>query len=499
MTLSVPTYDECKSTVIAAIQAGLQITVGGVVVQPTFADGSVFLTFSEVLSLVLDLFYGQLLAADAALRLPSATGADLDTLVALLGQVRKGGGFALVPVKFTRLTSAPTVVTIPAEARVLALDSAGLPSLEFSTLQGAGLDAGVAGEIAAGASAGWAWAQATEAGAAGNIAAGQIALLGEAISGVDVVSNPQVPQPSAPTVVSNAGSGTTTQYRLVASGVSGQTTPSPLGSVSGGSSPNNTLTWPAVQDAAGIDVLVNTGSVGVPVWKLVQQVAGDATTLTDTGQGRAAVYALPATNSTNAGTGGSDAEDDEALRARAPTALAVAGRATEVAIDDAVLAVVGVSRVFLQDAGENGQAAGTAQVYVLGQGPTLSGTAQGQIGAAIAATKAAGVQVSWSQVVPQAVAVTYVAHSDGTVSPPSALAGPIASALAGYLAGLELGAGVPLSGIITAIARVVGVASVAGIVMVTSVAGTPTTYTMQDVPGQAGILYTLGTITSTIT
>jgi uncharacterized phage protein gp47/JayE len=495
MSITAPSFDQIKNAAVAEMTARLYTTVAGTRLVPDFGEGSVLLTLSEVIALVLDSFYGQLLAADATLRLGTATGTDLESLVALLGVERNLGSFALVPVKFTRATVDGSTITIPTGKRVLARDQLGNTTLAFVTVQGAGLALGVAGTIAGGAADGWAWVQATEAGRAGNISAGQIALLGDPISGVDFVSNPQVTTPLAPTVVSNAGSGTTYRYALAAHGVGGQTPVGARTTVSGGVSPNNTISWTAIIDAASIDVLVDSTPLATtPSWQLLQNVAGTATSVVDSGQGRSGAYSAASINTTNTGSGGVEEEEDDDLRARAPQVLYVSAKSTSLAVQDAVLAVPGVSRVFVRDAGQDGLAAGNARLYVQGDSSPLSATVISAVNSAITATKAAGITITWSEAVPSPVTVTYTAVSDGSVSPASSLAAPIATALQAYFDTLVVGNGVALSGVMSAIQNVPAIVSVTSVTMV----ALGTTYNNASVPGQTGVLFGLGTITSTI-
>src|SRR5947199_70501 len=78
MPLTIPTHDQIVASIIADVQSSVRISVGGQLVAPSFAVGTVNMTLADLIALVLYSFYGQLDQVDRGLRLPSAQGSDLD-------------------------------------------------------------------------------------------------------------------------------------------------------------------------------------------------------------------------------------------------------------------------------------------------------------------------------------------------------------------------------------------------------------------------------------
>lgn len=501
MALTLPTYDEIVQSLADALVRGLQARVNGQPVLPNVSAGTANRALIEAVALIADALYGKLELTDQGLRLRTATGEDLDDLVALLGVVRTAGTAATVPVKMARQTVTGSDVIIPTGIRVLARDSTGAPSIVFLTIQDPARPAGQAGIIAGGSAAGWVFAQAQLTGAASNVAAGQIAQLGDPIAGVDTVANPAVGTPPAPTVTPTGGASTTYQYRIVANGVTGQTVPSDIGQTTVGptvldGTHYNDLAWPAVVDAVSYALLRNIGTVLAPVWAYLTTVSG--LTYRDTGGATPdTTYAVPTANTTNAATGGTDDEGDTALRKRAPDALAVAARATDDAIKGAVAAVSGVARVFTVDAVVGGTPPpGTFQLrYTTTSGGALSTSGQAALAAIVGQVKALGVVPDLARLVPVPVAVAYTVTKAAGVTDGSSLVPAINAAIITYLAGLDLGAPVRFSQVVAAILSVSGTGAVTALTL-TPQGGSP--YSFADVPGVAGTLYQAGAITATV-
>ena len=487
MAVNPPAYADTQNSIIAYIQNNLVVTdqFGNRVI-PNFSNGSVLLTFADVLALCMDSFYGQMVAVDAALRLASAQGPDLDALGALVGAVRQPGAYAQFPVKFTRNIITGDTIPIPVGTRVLARDQFGNASIEALTIQDFTLPLGTAGQIVGGAASGWAVVQATSVGIAGNIGAGQVAQLGATIAGVDTVSNPQVSSVITP-VVTHAGTpGTTTrEFGVVAHGLTGTTPVSRVTTTTGAASPNGTnydiVTWTLTNDVGpgGYDVLLNTGTSGAPVWGLIANVGPSVTTANYQGAATTA-YAGPTVNTTQQGVGGIDVEPDDGnpgFRQRIPTVLQSIAKSTQPAIISAVAAVSGVLRVF----GVDDATPGVFDLYYVGSTYPLSTTQQAAIAAAYTAYKAAGIRVSPTQVQLTAVSVHYTyAPTPGTDA--GYLVAPINSAINAYFASLNLGDPVRWSGVAQAISNVPGVGAVNSVVLNSQSANT-------DVAGVAGTLY----------
>lgn len=509
MAVTIPAFADLRAVAVAALQSSLQATVAGQRVPPDTDAGSVLGALCDGLALLLLAFYRQLAATQSALTLATAAGSDLEALVALLGVVRAPGAQALVPVKFSGGPSGSDI-PIPVGRRVLAYDAGGTPTLTFVTVQDAtpGVPVGQAGIILAGQTAGWAWVQAALVGVAGNLAAGQIAQVGDPIPGVLAASNPQVAVPTAPTVTNVGTTGSTTyQYALVAHGLTGSTPLSPLGQTTTGNATltggnYNALTWTPPADAASIDVLKNTSSPGSPVWELLTTLAGTATSYHDTGAATPTAYALSTLNTTNTGTGGTDAETDTALRARAPQALAVAAKSTVAAVTAAVAGISGVTRVFLVDAvvGGGGPDPGTFEVLVVGSSNPLPSPTQTAISTVIAATEAAGIVGSWSQLTPTPTDIAYTVHFPAGTAVPSTLVPAINAALITAMEALPLSGGVSLlllGGVIGALVTPLG-GTITSLVLTVGMTSYGTGEADQDVPGVDGTLYGPGIITATV-
>lgn len=487
MAVTPPAYYDIQNAVIADITTNLVIIdpTTGQQIMPNFSVGSVFLTLAEVIALVMDAFYGQLVQVDAALRLATAVGSDLDAIGALLGCSRLPGSYATVPVQFTRNQTSANQINIPTELGILALDIFGNPTIEFVTVQDPTQPLGVAGVVLPGATTGWALAEAVATGTGGNVGANQVVQIqGTPLAGVSSVGNPQVAQPAIPTVTVNNTAGTTTrQYAIVAHGLTGTTPLSPVGqTTTGNATPNDTISWASVPNAYSYDVLFNTGSTGSPVWQLLANVGSGTLTYTYTGQATT-VYALPNGNTTNTGIGGSNSEPDDGnpgYRQRIPTVLQAAAKSTNPALVLAVGAISGVVKVFVSDG-----AAGVCNVYYVGSSNPLSAATISAIGTAISNTKAAGIQVVSSQITPTVVAVSYTfAAAAGQTA--ANLITPINQAITNYFNTLNLSAPVRWSQVAAAIAGVPGVAACNSITMVPAGGST---YTNQDVPAVNGVLY----------
>lgn len=501
MTATYPSYDQIVASLTDALVRGVSVSVNGTPVLVNVSQGTVNLTLIQLIALIADALYGKLQLTDQGLRLRTATGSDLDDLVALLGVLRAVGLLASVPVKMSRRTVTGNAVIIPVAIRVLARDSTGTPSIVFLTMQSPLLPLGQAGTIAGGSADGWVFVQAVVAGSAGNIAAGQIIQLGDPIVGVDTASNPGVGTPGAPSVTPTLGASTTYQYQVVANGVTGQTLPSALGQTAVGagvldSTHYNDLAWTAVPDAASYDILRNIGIVSVPTWAYLATTAG----LTYRDNGTAlptATYAVPASNTTNAGSGGADAEGDIPLRQRAPQALAVAARATLAAVQAAVQAISGVARVFIVDAVAGGTPApGSFQLrYTTTSGTPLSAGGQAFLQNTVATVKGAGITPDIARLIPVPVAVAYAVNKAPGVADGSTLVPPINAAITAYMNTLALSAPVRFSQVVAAILSVPGAAAVTALTM-TPQAGS--TYSFADVPYTVGTLYGVGALTATI-
>jgi len=496
-----PSYDSIVASLTDALVRGVSVTVNGAPVLVNVSQGTVNLTLIQLIALVADALYGKLQLTDQGLRLRTATGSDLEDLIALLGVVRAVGLLASVPVKMSRRTVTGSAVIIPVGIRVLARDSTGALSIVFLTLQSPLMPLGQAGTIAGGSADGWVFATAVVAGSAGNIAAGQIIQLGDPIVGVDTASNPGVGTPGAPSVTPTLGASTTYQYQVVANGVTGQTLPSALGQTTTGpgvldGAHYNDLAWTAVSDAASYVILRNIGIPSVPTWAYLATTS--ALTYRDNGAALPdATYAVPASNTTNAGSGGADAEGDIPLRQRAPQALAVAARATRDAVVGAVAAISGVARVFAIDAVVGGTPPpGSFQLrYTTTSGAALSVGGQAFLLTEVARVKGLGIAPDIARLIPVPVAIAYAVSKAPGVADGSTLVPPINAAITAYMNTLSLTAPVRFSQVVAAILSVPGAAAVTALTMTPQAGGT---YTFADVPYYIGTLYGVGALTATV-
>jgi uncharacterized phage protein gp47/JayE len=220
-------------------------------------------------------------------------------------------------------------------------------------------------------------------------------------------------------------------------------------------------------------------------------VPASTPTLAYTGQ-TTTIYAIPTSNTTNAGVGGADDEPDDGnpgYRQRIPTVLQSAASSTAPAIITAVSAIPGVTRVFGVDA-----TPGTFDLYYAGSSYPLPDFTIAAITAAYLKTKAAGIFVSPLQVLPARVDITYTFKSTpGIVA--STLITAINASIAGYFYGLNLGDPVSSARVQAAILNTPGVASVNPQITLTVEGGA--TYTGLDVPGSPTTLYTTGLYTAT--
>ena len=477
--LTFPSYDSLKASIIADVQQNVKPMVNGQVVPVDYSLGSNILTLTEIVSLVMDQFFGQLQLVDLALRLSSAQGDDLDDIGALVDCARIQGAQSTAVAKFSRQSFlGATAVNIPVGVRVYAYDQYQNPVIEFSTVQDPSLNPGIAGVLPSGAQAIWLYVQATDVGTLGNVVAGQLAVIGDPIPGIDTVSNPQVASvPTGPTVTNQGTNhGQTYQYMIVANGVTGSALPSPVGQVlTGDNTPNNLITWTGVADAATYTVLRNTGTVTTPVWQQVGLTASTITSLVDNNLVPIA-YALPSVNTTNTGIGGIDREADDDYRARIPTALAAKSTATMASLLGVVAAIPGVTQAFGVDAGQNGLAAGYAQIQFVGSSNPISAATLTAIINAIAATKAAGIIVSELQIVPIPVNVAYTFAAQSGVTA-STLITAIDTAISNMLSSQTPGTPIRYGQIMLVIQNVAGVAAATRVAVQALVLPAPTTPT----------------------
>ena len=484
-----PSYADIQADGLAALQATAVTTVQGQRVPLDTEAGSLTLAESTAIALVLSAFYRRQDLVQDAVSLDSAQGDDLDRLVALIGVQRVPAAQAQIPYLFWRNTATPAAINIPVGLRVLAPDVTGQPAIGALTTQAPGLLPGVAGVIPASGQGGWAYATAETAGALGNVGNSAQAVLGSPLAGVDTASNPKAGQPGAPTasIVGTAGT-TTLHYCIVGRGYTGFTLPGAITTVTTANATLSTGNAVALSWTYGTD----GGAVPPAGFDVLKQVAGQwqaiatavpAQSFADTGQTPMA-YSLPATDTSNRGVGGVDQESDEALRVRAPGALARAAVSTKAAIEGAVEALPNVRLAICTDTG-----AGTCSVqYVATQYP-FSTTQTAAVVAAIAATKAAGIQATPLPLAPTQIDVTYAVQVQASVSPATSLAGAIQTAVAAYFGTLSPGDPVRFSAVIGAIMAVPGVRAVTNLLLQPEGASAATAFT--DVGASAGVLYAL--------
>ena len=169
MALSFQTFNTLVQNSVAAVQSAcstlLNLSPGSALLAILEANASVALWVQYLLAL---LFNRQ--------RLATSTGADVDSFVNDFGMYRLAAVSAAGSVTFSRFTPTNSV-TIPAGTIVISGDG----TQQFATT--------VAVTIPAATLSGSAPAIAVTAGVGGNVAAGGITLLGQAIVGVDTVTN----------------------------------------------------------------------------------------------------------------------------------------------------------------------------------------------------------------------------------------------------------------------------------------------------------------------
>lgn len=502
MAIDAPTYEELQSDFVAQVIASItayNALYGTSIPLPNFSDGTAWAAIRDGVALGYDTLYGQLEQADLALDVDTATGSDLDALLAVLGIPRKTGTQATNAVLFGRNTPDGTSVTIPVEdgqgnpVVLAATDQTGNYTLDLDVQQAATLPAGAASIIPPNASWAYGTLLAEQPGVAGNLQPGQVLQLQTDIPGVDYAIIPVVATPGTPTLSGAGSTGGSTEYdyQVVARGLIGTTLPSPTATTTTGLSTLTgtnkiTVSWAVTGDgspnyATGFDVLKKVAGV----WQLLGTVDGSTTSLDDTGQGTQP-YSYPSANTANVGVGGTDAESDDAYRQRAPATIAAEGTATGADIATEVQKVEGVTAAYPQDNED-----GTGLILYTAPDNPVAADVLTNILDAIDRTQPFGIRVTAQQITPKLIAVAYSVTAQASFSS-SALLPSIATALAGYFASLEPGSTAYVSGLISAMMGVSGVAAITNVSM-TPAGGVATS---GDVPGTPGVIYGLGAITA---
>ena len=515
MSVLIPTIATIKANLVAAVRQKLQAALpGGTPIPPTFAVGDPLDALTDAQALDSLQFYGQLDYVQRATTLGSAQDQDLLNLVALVGYAPPDPAQASIPVLFGQTVADNSTQTVPTNLTVYGKDSTGAYTIPFVTQQDPTASAGVAGTKPPGVAGAWVITKAVNAGSNANLPAGSFGpgSLGGSLPWADYVANPPVSSPNAPTLsgAGSTGGSTTYQYQVVAlgvpvNGVSGVTLPSATGQTTTGlatltSSNKITVSWtmPGSGDSAttgaaqGFAVL--KWNSGHSAWELLGMTASGVFSLDDTGQATT-TYPTPLANTTNRGVGGVDQESNDDIRTNAPLALKKEAKGTPDSIVLAAQGVSGVQSAYLQDAGENGQAAGTVTVFFVPTAPPATPDLTAAVQAEVDGAVAGGIIGTASPLTLTTVNVTYSIAVAGGVSG-SSVVPQIANALAAYFAGLGLGDPVRYSQIVAAIATTPNVAGLTAPLQLTLGS---TTYTSQDVPGTPATLYGLGTITSTVT
>lgn len=502
MVAAAPTYAQILQTTIAAMQATAVQTAGGQSVLLDMAPGSHNLALATAIAVNVAALYARQDAIQAAVLIGSATGTDLDNLVALLDVERLPATQATKPVLIGRQQVAATAIQILVGWRFIIQTSSG--PVSYTATQGQAEPPGVALTVQAGSQWGWLYGQAEYdgtptgvdfRGAIGNTPTNLPAQFGMPIAGLDTILNPPAGVPTQPTATIVGTAGTTTRYyRLVGHGATGTTLPGPVLTVTTAPNPLSVsnyvaLSWSFGTDGGAVqpvsyDVVVSTDSA---TWQLLANTT--ATTFNDTGV-VGMPYTLPTSDTSNWGIGGADAEADDALRQRAPTEIAAQSAATGTAVGAAVAKVAGVASAYGIDSSPG---SGTVNVVTTVYPPAASVTAA--ITAAIAQTKALGAQISANVIQPTAVNVTYSIVASGTVADPTTLYAPIEAAITAYLASLALGAPVHFSSIIALMMGVSGVVAVQSLTLTAN----STAYSGADVPGSPLVVYRAGQYTHSAT
>jgi len=504
MALTLPSYMDILNVVLSVYRTLPPAIVAGTPVPPDTDPGSVFYALAVATATVVDGLYGVVEDSDSDLRLATAVGVDLEALGALTGTKRKPEVLATIALASTRYVASPTPVIVAAKRRVI-IQTRGGTTVNAITQQDPTLPSGQAGVIAAGAMQGYLLATAVDGtGASGNVGAGSVVQPGDAFPGVDVFTIPLVATPPAPLVATVGAVGTTTYpYQAVARGRQGTTLPSATGQTTTGnamlSSTNyTTITVPNAGDgttgnALGYDILKNVGTSLNPTWQLLGSTVSPANTLNDTGQATT-IYPYPTTYTANVGVGGVDPEPDDGapgLRQRIPANVAAQAGATLAAMQAAINNVAGVAACFVTD----GATAGTATVLWTASTVPAPAAVAAAVAAAALAAKPVGVQIgALSQIVPTAVQVTYTVTALPSVTNKSSLVTPIQNALIAFFNGQTPGYPVYWSAVSGAIYAVSGVQS---IVSLTLQPAGGSVYS-SDVPGAIGRLYSLGSISATV-
>jgi len=516
-------YDDILEWLLALAQTRLTVSYNGLVIPPDTSVGSDIRTFCEQVALVGDALFARQSAIEDALDLMTAGGADLERLVALVTD-RIPGAHAIWAVKVSRRAASGSAVPVAAGKQVYARDRTGNPTISGHTLADPLLST-VGQQVAAIIPANQTWsyglAQADVAGVAGNIAPGQLASAGDLLPGVDTIGNPPLTPPGAPAVSIPAGQGAGTvvyQYQLVARGVTGATTPGPIGQTAQGPptlSPvmRVTISYNPTGDgsgepAAAVDVLkvvpIPGGTSAAPQVALLGTIVPPAVSLDDTGQATT-TYALPTQNTANAGVGGLDPEPDDSdgtrlgLRQRAPTVLAQSNTGTEASVVGAVAAVPGVLRAYGVDAqltplaGMPGPGQALVQVVTAATPPPPD--VVDAINAAVAHAHAFGIVVSIALLTPVPLIVSYTFAPVASAPQPVLLIGPIDAAIAAYLGTLGPGDAARWSLIGQAISSVSGVYAVTTVGIAVAGGGGVTN---ADLPGQVGVVYGPGSYNATV-
>ncbi len=528
-TMSAPTtvtaaavlgYDDILEWLLALAHTRLTVVYNGLVIPPDVSVGSDIRTFCEVVALVGDALFARQSAIEDALDLMTAGGADLERLVALVTD-RIPGAPSMWAVKFGRRVASASAVPVAAGKQVYARDRTGNPTVSGHTLADPRLSTPgqqLAAVIPANQTFSYGLAQADVAGVAGNITPGQLAIAGDLLPGVDTIGNPPIAPPGAPAVSVPAGQAAGTavyQYQLVARGVTGATTPGPIGQTAQGPATLSPMTRVTIssnptgdgsgEPAAAIDVLkIVGGATSAPPFALLGTIVPPAISLDDTGQATTA-YAISLQNTANAGVGGLDPEPDDSdgtrlgLRQRAPTVLAQSNTGTQAAVVGKVAAVPGVLRAYGVDAQLNPPTGmpgpGQALVQVVTAATPPPPDVVNAINAAIGATHGFGIIVSVVLLTPVPLVVSYTFAPLASVPQPVLLIGPIDAAIATYLGSLGPGDAARWSLISQAISSVTGVYAVTTVGI--AIPG-GASVTNADLAGQAGVVYGPGSYNATV-
>jgi hypothetical protein len=508
------TYADWTTIIGSIVAANLEITDQfGNPITPNFRVGGVLYTLEQIFALCFDAIENRLALVDTAHRISTAVGDDLDEFGLLMSKPRTGNTQARVPIKYVRNGGTGPAVTIPTDDTLLARDSTGQDTIQLTTAQDPSQPDGVSAILPVNGASVWGWATAVNPGVAGNIGAGTVDVLTGTIPGIDQVGNPpildaNVPAPTA-TVVGTPGT-QSLLYAIVVNGMTGRTLTGPTASMT--TAPNAMsginyvhLTWASVIDAVSYDVLKR------PVASLTWTLLGNVTTTALDDQGQATqAYLVPASNTTNQGIGGLNKEDDTPYRARIPLALSETASSTASAIVGAVEDLSGVRSAFLHDpvAGGSSPKPGTLTVQVVAASspiPTGVGTLGDEIDQAIAKTKAAGIYVTWSELLPIQLTISYtLTVQSGSAATIGAALGDVNAAILAYFNTLSPGDTARISHILQAMLNalesndtvIAGGADAA--VTACAITDGVTIWTMQDVPAPSSTSL-LGTTSGSIT